>query len=112
MLQIFATARAKASDKAPFDRLSDELRAESEEFRAWWLEGDVQSFNEGVKRIRHPARELIDLDYVALTPEGQPDLSLVTYLARPAGVIRSHRITTCLPEPASVCQWAAKVLRW
>jgi transcriptional regulator with XRE-family HTH domain len=82
-LQIFAAARAKASDKAPFDRLSDELRAKSEEFRAWWLEGDVQSFGEGVKRLRHPTRGLIDLDYVALTPEGQPDLSLVTYLARP-----------------------------
>jgi hypothetical protein len=36
-----------------------------------------------VKRLRHPTRGLIDLDYVALTPEGQPDLSLVTYLARP-----------------------------
>ena len=82
-LQIFAAARAKASDKAPFDRLSDELRAESEEFRAWWLDGDVQSFNEGVKRLRHPTRGLIDLDYVALTPEGRPNLSLVTYLARP-----------------------------
>lgn len=82
-LQIFAAARAKASDKAPFDRLSDELRATSEEFRVWWLEGDVQSFEEGVKRLRHPTRGLIDLDYVALTPAGQPDLSLVTYLARP-----------------------------
>ncbi len=82
-IRVFYAARAKASDKAPFDRLVEELCTESEEFRTWWKEGDVQGFDEGLKRLRHPTRGLLDLTYVALTPEGRPDLSLVTYIPRP-----------------------------
>lgn len=81
MLRVFRAARARANDKAPFDRLADELRSKSNEFQAWWADGDVQSFDEGIKRLRHPTRGLIDLTFVALTPDGQPDLSLVVYLA-------------------------------
>ena len=84
-LRIFYAARAKASNKAPFDRLAEEISAESEEFRTWWPEGEVQNFDEGVKRLRHPTRGLIDLDYVAMVPEGQPELSFVTYLLHPGG---------------------------
>ncbi len=36
-LRIFYAARARTSDKAPFDRLVEEISAESEEFRTWWL---------------------------------------------------------------------------
>ena len=46
-------------------------------------EGEVQGFDEGVKRLRHPTRGLIDLIYVALTTDGRPDLSFVTYMPRP-----------------------------
>ena len=77
---LFRAARAKASAKAPFDRLIEEIGTGSEEFRRWWQEVDVQGFNEGVKRLRHPTRGPIDLTYVALTPEGRPDLSFVSYL--------------------------------
>lgn len=83
MLRIFCAFYAKAPDKAPLDALADTLRAESEEFREWWPEGEVQGFDEGVKRLRHPTRGLIDLTYVALTPDGRPDLSFVTYMPRP-----------------------------
>ena len=82
-IRLFRAARAKASEKAPFDRLVEEIRAESEEFRAWWPETGVQGFDEGGKRLRHPTRGLLDVTYLALTPEGRPDLSLVTYIARP-----------------------------
>ena len=82
-IRVFHAARAKASDKTPFDRLVKEIQAESEEFRAWWPETGVQSFDEGGKRLRHPTRGLLDLTYVALTPEGRLDLSLVTYIPRP-----------------------------
>ncbi len=83
MLRIFCAARAKAPDKTPFDELTESIRAESDEFRNWWPEGEVQSFDEGVKRLRHPTRGLVDLTYVALTPDGQPDLSFVAYMSRP-----------------------------
>ena len=68
-IRVFHAARAKASDKAPFDRLVEEICAGSAEFRAWWQEGDVQGFDEGVKRLRHPTHGLLDLTYVALIPE-------------------------------------------
>ena len=80
---VFRAARAKAADKAPFDRLVEEICAGSEEFRIWWPEVNVQGFDEVGKRLRHPTHGLLDLTYVALTPEGHPDLSLVTYIPRP-----------------------------
>ena len=82
-IRVFHAARARAADKGPFDRLVEDLRAGSEEFRAWWPQVDVQGFDEGEKRIRHPTHGLLDLTYVTLTPEGRPDLSLVTYISRP-----------------------------
>ena len=82
MLRIFCANRAKAADKAPFDRLADGLRAESKEFRGWWPEGEVQGFDEGIKRLRHPTLGLVDLTYVALTSDGKPDLSFITYVMR------------------------------
>ena len=67
-MRVFYAARAKAADKAPFDKLAEEIAAASDEF---------------TKRLLHPRRGLLDLTFVALTPEGEPDLSLVTYIARP-----------------------------
>ncbi len=84
-IRVFRAARAKVSDKAPFDRLVEELCMKSEQFRTWWPAVDVQGFDEGLKHLRHPTRGLLDLTYMALTPEGRPDLSLVTYIPRPAG---------------------------
>ena len=82
-IRVFRAARAKASDKTPFDRLVEEIDAGSKEFRAWWPAVDVQGFDEGGQRLRHPTHGLLDLTYVALAPEGRPDLSLVTYIPRP-----------------------------
>ncbi len=82
-IRVFRAARGRASDKAPFDRLVEELRTTSREFQAWWQEGDVQGFEEGGKRLRHPTHGLLDLTFVAMTPEGRPDLSFVTYVPRP-----------------------------
>lgn len=82
MLSTFSAARARARDKAPFDALVDELFGASEEFRQWWPQADVSGFDEGVKRLRHPTQGRVDLTYVALAPEGRPDLSLVTYIPR------------------------------
>ena len=73
-------ARARADDKKPFDRLVAELFGASAEFRTWWSENDVAAFNEGRKRLRHPSRGEVEFDYVAMTPEGQPNLSVVVYV--------------------------------
>ncbi|MDR5809169.1 helix-turn-helix transcriptional regulator [Caballeronia sp. LZ019] len=84
MISAFRAARAQAQDKAPFDSLIDELTALSPEFREWWQDIDVKGFDEGDKRLRHPDGGHIEFTYVALTPTGRPDLSLVTYIPRHA----------------------------
>jgi transcriptional regulator with XRE-family HTH domain len=84
MISAFRAARAHAQDKAPFDSLVDELSAQSPEFQDWWQDTDVKGFDEGMKRLRHPTSGHIEFTYVALTPEGRPDLSLVTYIPRHA----------------------------
>ncbi|SDF52470.1 Helix-turn-helix domain-containing protein [Dyella sp. 333MFSha] len=90
MISAFRAARASAQDKKPFDLIVSELSDVSGEFRAWWQDTHVQGFDEGMKRLMHPTLGLTKLTYVALTPEGRPDLSLVTYIPqRPACDSRS-----------------------
>jgi len=85
MMSAFRAARAQAHDQAPFDSLVEELSLQSPEFRSWWQDTDVKGFEEGRKRVLHPVTgQVLDFTYVALTPEGRPDLSLVTYIPRPA----------------------------
>ena len=73
-------ARARAGNKEPFDRLVAELSEASGEFRTWWSENDVATFDEGCKRLRHPSRGEVEYHYVAMTPESQPNLSVVVYV--------------------------------
>ncbi|CRM75918.1 MULTISPECIES: helix-turn-helix transcriptional regulator [Pseudomonas] len=82
MISAFRASRALAQDKAPFDSLIEELSALSPEFREWWQDTEVKGFDEGRKRLLHPVSGYIDFTYVALTPEGRPDLSMVTYIPR------------------------------
>ena len=84
MISAFRAARAQAKEPAPFDSLVEELSELSEEFRRWWPDTHVQGFDEGSKRLMHPTRGHIEFIYIALAPEGRPDLSLVTYIPRPA----------------------------
>ncbi|XBS71514.1 helix-turn-helix transcriptional regulator [Acerihabitans sp. KWT182] len=84
MISTFRAARAQALDIAPFDSLVEELAGLSPEFRDWWRDTDVKGFDEGSKRLRHPTAGHIEFTYVALTPAGRPDLSLVTYIPRPS----------------------------
>lgn len=80
-----AQAQAQGQDQtAPFDRLVEELSGQSPEFRDWWQGSDVKGFDEGRKRLLSASGETVEFTYVSLTPEGRPDLSLVTYIPRPA----------------------------
>ena len=84
MISAFRAARAQARDQTPFDSLVAELSDLSPEFRAWWQDTDVKGFDEGAKRMRLPSGGITAFTYVALTPVGRPDLSLVTYIPTPA----------------------------
>lgn len=90
MLCTFRANRAQAQAQgqeqaAPFDSLVEELSLQSPEFREWWQGSDVKGFDEGRKRLRGANGQTLEFTYVSLTPEGRPDLSLVTYIPRPAG---------------------------
>ena len=81
-MSSFRAARARAHDKAPFDRLIEELTSSSREFRDWWPDSGVTNFEEGTKSLQHPTIGRVDYTYVALAPEGHPDLSMVAYILR------------------------------
>ena len=83
MLSTFRAAYARAQDKAPFESLIKDISAQSEQFRAWWPDTDVRSFDEGRKRLNHPRLGRVAFTYVALAPERQPDLSVTAYVLRP-----------------------------
>ena len=83
MLSTFRAAYARALDKAPFDRLVEDISAGSNEFRDWWPDTDVRSFDEGQKRLQHPTRGRVAYTYVALAPERQTDLSVTAYILKP-----------------------------
>ena len=83
MISTFRAARAQAQDPGPFDSLVEELSAQSPEFCDWWQDTDVTGFHEGSKRLLHPTNGPLAFTYVALAPEGRPDLSLVAYIPRP-----------------------------
>jgi len=82
MISVFRASRAHAQDKRPFDLIIDELAQKSPEFKTWWQDTEVKGMGEGSKRLLHPISGHIEFTYVALTPEGRPDLSLVTYIPR------------------------------
>lgn len=79
-ISAFRAARAQAQDKAPFDSLIEELSGSSQEFRDWWPDSGVERFEEGTKCLQHPIIGRVDYTYVALAPEGRPDLLLVAYI--------------------------------
>lgn len=89
MLCAFRANRAHAQAQgpqqaAPFDSLVEELSAESAQFRHWWQDTGVKGFDEGRKRLLSASGDTADYTYVALSPEGRPDLSLVTYIRQNA----------------------------
>ncbi len=86
MVSTLRAARAKAVDKAPFDELVESLSSVSPEFREWWPDVDVRGFHEGCKRLRHPTLGRLDLTYICLAPEGQPDLTVTAYMPRPVSL--------------------------
>lgn len=84
------TARAGASERSK--ALVDELSRSSPAFAAIWLDNDVSTYGEGVKKIVHPIAGPLAFDYSAFAVDGRSDLGLVIYTpATPedAGRVRS-----------------------
>jgi len=81
------TARAGASETSK--ALVDDLCRSSPAFAAMWLDNDVSTYGEGVKKIVHPIVGPLAFDYSAFAVDGRPDLGLVVYTpATPADAER------------------------
>lgn len=82
VISVFRASRAHAQDKRTFEQVIEELAEKSPEIKEWWQDTDVKGMGEGSKHLLHPTSGYIEFIYVALMPEGRPDLSLVTYIPR------------------------------
>ncbi|MBB3999476.1 helix-turn-helix transcriptional regulator [Aureimonas pseudogalii] len=76
---VFRADAARAGAVASAAPLVEELRQRSPEFAAFWDDGDVQGFGEGVKHLRHPVLGEIAIEYSAFAVDGRPDLSMLVY---------------------------------
>ena len=75
----FRVDAARAGAAQEVEPLVEELCRRSPEFKAMWLDHDVRSHNEGVKRIRHAVLGPLAFEYSAFAVDGRPDLSMVVY---------------------------------
>ena len=101
-------ARAGAQEQvAPFVA---ELRAKSSEFAAYWDDGDVTAFHEGIKHLRHPVLGEVAVEYSGFAVDGRPDLAMIVYnpvrkedAARIKGLVESTGLTaTVIPAQAEI----------
>lgn len=63
--------------------LVGELSVRDPDFRRWWADHDVLRRTHGTKTYHHPIAGTLTLDYEALNPTGDPDLTLGIYTAEP-----------------------------
>ncbi len=81
-------ARAGANEEIAL--LVEELSQLSPEFAALWRDNEVVAHCEGLKRIKHPAIGLLELEFSAFAVDGRPELGMVVY--NPATVADAERI--------------------
>src|SRR5580693_4106856 len=79
VVSAFRVDAARAGAAAEVEPLVEELCRLSPEFKALWLNNDLQGHAEAVKRIKHPLLGPIAFEYSAFAVDGRPDLNMVVY---------------------------------
>lgn len=79
----FRSYYALSSNKEKFDLVINDLLERSDEFRAMWLEYDVEKNRKGEKSIIDYFGRLRHYSYTVLKPEAMTDASLIFYLEKP-----------------------------
>ncbi len=79
LVATFRAETARAGEDKRATELFAELSGKSAEFAAMWVDNDVRSTGEGVKRIRHPLAGPIAFEFSSFAVDGRPDLKLLTY---------------------------------
>jgi hypothetical protein len=83
---VVGTLRMDAA-RHPDDRrlaeLVGELSIRSEHFRRWWAGQNVVEWGQGCKTLHHPVVGHLTLETEAITFPGDPDQTLIVWLAKP-----------------------------
>ncbi|MFD3484334.1 helix-turn-helix domain-containing protein [Streptomyces sp. NPDC058665] len=74
---------ARHPDDSRTAELVGELSMKSERFRRWWAQQKVVQFSYHTKKLHHPVAGRLTLRTEALTFPGDPDQTLLTFLADP-----------------------------
>ncbi|WP_051798268.1 helix-turn-helix transcriptional regulator [Streptomyces sp. NRRL S-337] len=96
LLEQYRASADRHPGDPEFRRLTGELRARSEEFRAWWATHDVADFRPARREFDHPSLGRLTFDYVKLAAVDAPGVTLVSCL--PADAATAAR----LPELAAL----------
>jgi len=62
-------------------KVVEDLRRISPEFRVWWEEQDVEGSPDGARTINHPILGLLEFDHVTLQTAIAPDVRVKVYMA-------------------------------
>ncbi|WP_171172335.1 helix-turn-helix transcriptional regulator [Streptomyces sp. I05A-00742] len=76
----YRAAAARHAGDPRFERLTRALSAASGEFRQWWTEHGIATFETTRKEFDHPAAGRLSLDCSKLAPEENTEVKMVIYL--------------------------------
>lgn len=79
VVAAFRADAARAGAGAEMRQLAEELSRSSPEFEALWRNNDIVAHGDGMKRLRHPALGMIELEFSSFAVEGRPDLNMTVY---------------------------------
>ena len=82
-LAQFRASSARHTGDPSFTRLVEALRAQSPEFRHWWVRHDVLGRPEARKDLNHPVVGRLALEQTTFHADTNPDLRLVLYTPLP-----------------------------
>jgi transcriptional regulator with XRE-family HTH domain len=106
----FRLEAARAGAGETTKALVDELSRSSPAFAAMWLDNDVSTYGEGIKKVDHPIAGRLAFDYSAFAVDGRPDLGLVIYT--PATPADAERVRSLLkPQAGAPMTAAERVIR-
>ncbi|MEU8697050.1 helix-turn-helix transcriptional regulator [Streptomyces sp. NPDC048680] len=80
LLEQYRAGADRNTGDESFERLTADLRRDSEEFRSWWDTHDVAEFRPARRAFDHPGLGRLTFDYVKLAPVDTPGVTLVSCL--------------------------------
>lgn len=100
VVAAFRADAVRGADPVEVEALVEDLSRQSSDFARMWRDHDVQTYGEGLKRLRHPVLGDIAFEYSAFGVDGRPDLGMVVY--NPVGPEDAERVRVAIAAAASI----------